>query len=384
MKKILFIIFILIIIIWGGYSIRLGYVMSPDSYTYSNWADNLISCNFNIFAYLESVQFFVPSYLYLGFVALVSAAKIVGGSFWPWLIVAINVILGASLGVMLADTVFLITKNKISALFAVLLYIFNIEIFLWARYILSDISYMFINFFVFYLLIKFLTDGAFFKFKYLLLIFIALLMSCFYRPVGFLMAPIVILFCYLIFKKDIRLKKQFWYALFCFIFIAMVIHSLTLKYIVALQSQPGGMPLSDFIVNLYKQGVVIHDRSHTFHNIPITVLDYFKITIDKFVSFFYFSDHMFSFIHKFLNYILFVPLYVFAMLGITSIFKEKTGSVKNFAVSFSIVVILVYAAYHAMTIIDFDWRYRLVILPYMIILAGIGFAFLMSQLKKEK
>ena len=50
-------------------------VMSPDSYSYSRWGDELIKLNFNFIAFYTDGSFIAPKYLYTIPVILVAFSK---------------------------------------------------------------------------------------------------------------------------------------------------------------------------------------------------------------------------------------------------------------------------------------------------------------------
>lgn len=352
--------------------------MSPDSYCYSRWADTLISDNFNMANYQKNMEALRTPYLYLGFISFVALTKIIAGAYWQQLIVIINVISGALLAVMLADLVYIFTSSKVSTWLTFIIYAFNPEIISWSRYILSDVSYMFLNFAISYSITKAFSTKDRVRVRYWAITIFVLLVSIFYRPPGTIMIPIVLFAFYINQrKKEMRWKPFFtFFALFILAFI--FIHAAVIKNIWSMQSYTGNGGVKGFIVFLYKNGIIIHDRPHTYHNAPSALLDYVFITIDKFIHYFYFSDRLFSSTHNVVNYLYFVPLYVLSILGVL-IVKRESSSIKRSLIALSAIVIVAYSLSHSVTIIDFDWRYRLPILPYLIFVAGLGINFLIEQ-----
>jgi hypothetical protein len=373
-------VFIVILLIWGVYTLRLGIVMSPDSYVYDSWSDILICHHFNIFAYQNSVAL-PTAFLYVGFVSLVALAKVVAGSFWPQLIVIINIFLGALVGVMLADLIYSFTKSVLSVWIILLLYVFNPEIMLWPRYVLSDVSYMFINFLIFYLIAKvFLGKGTTIS-KYWIFISFFSIVNFLYRATGLVMIPLVLFAWYLHNRKKTVPWKAFFAYFTLFVLVAVFLHAVIIKNILPL-GPPGKSILKNWLIDLYQNGIIIHDRPYTYHPSPVTLLDYVRITMDKFIHYFYFSDKLFSFKHKLINHLFFVPLYSLFVVGIIGVAKERNNAVEKTLLALCIIVIIAYSVFHAMTIIDFDWRYRLPILPYMLVVSGLGINFLLQRAHK--
>src|SRR5271157_6170869 len=150
MRKGYTIIFGSVILVWGAYAFHFGPYMSPDSYQYARWADILLAKHFNLYAYFKDLESHIPPYFYLGFVTVVALAKFIGGNLWPYVIITCNVICGSLTAVMLADVVWKISGEKACVWVSVVLFALNPEIVLWSRYILSDITYMCLNFSIFY------------------------------------------------------------------------------------------------------------------------------------------------------------------------------------------------------------------------------------------
>jgi len=384
MKKIYIIIFVSTILVWGFYCIRFGIGMFHDSWQYSGWADVLISKNFNINMYLKTIEFTVPPYLYLGFVSLVAFSKIVFGAFWQTAIVIINILLGALLAVVLADLVYSFTKNKISACFIPCLYILNPEIMFWSRFVLSDISYMFINFCLFYLTAKlFLADNKRII-GYSLVIILILFLNCIYRPVGLVMIPVIIFAFYLKMPKRKMRWGIFFFSLTVFALVLISFHSAVIKNTVLWPFEFGKNYLSNSVVGTYREGMVIRGRPHTYHLAPVTIGDYISITLDKFVHYFYFSDKMFKFFHKIINYLIFLPLYSLFILGIIGTFKKASLPNVKSLIALSLIIIIGFSLFHASTGLDYHWRFRLPIFPYLLFVAGIGLDFLLRSFSRRR
>jgi len=314
---------------------------------------------------------------------LIAFAKIIAGVFWQEAIVIINILLGAFLSVILADLVFIFTKNKIAACFIGFFYALNPEIMLWARFVLSDISYMFINFFLFYLVVRFFLSKDIKAFGYNVIIILTLFLNCFYRPTGIVMVPIIFLAFYLkMIKKEIRWKTFFSYFA-VLVLVLIPFHAVIIKNVACWPFEFGKSYLKDWVAVSYREGMVIHNRLNTYHQAPVTLGDYISITLDKFVHFFYFSDKMFKFYHKIINYIFFPPLYVLFILGVIETFKKEIFPKFRSLIVLAIMVVIGFSLFHAMASIDHDWRFRLPIFPYLLFVAGIGLDFLLRLFLRQ-
>jgi hypothetical protein len=80
--------------------------------------------------------------------------------------------------------------------------------------------------------------------------------------------------------------------------------------------------------------------------------------------------------HNLLNMAFFIPAYAFALSALgflkrTGAAGQDKGTQKTAVLCLALIVS--FALFHAVTNIDFDWRYRLPIIFPLILLAAIGF-----------
>jgi hypothetical protein len=115
----------------------------------------------------------------------------------------------------------------------------------------------------------------------------------------------------------------------------------------------------------YRRGIVVFDRPATFTAPPNSYLDFALLTARKWA--FYFTPWLadYSGSHKVLNLVFFVPTY---LLGAAAVATYRDRRAKFLLLLF----LIAFSAFHAMQQIDFDHRYRLPVLPALIILAGAG------------
>jgi hypothetical protein len=393
MRKANAIIFGSVIFVWGAYVFYLGPYMSPDSYQYMRWGDLLLEKHFNIYAYLKDVGSHIPPYFYLGFVALVALAKVIGGNLWPYAIIICNVICGGLTAVMLADVVWKITGEKACVWVSVILFALNPEIVLWSRYILSDITYMCLNFSIFYVMANiFLKEnGADIK-KYWVLAFALLLINISYRPVGLVMVPIILgalLYAY-IRRSDGALKIVFSRRVFLPMLAILVVGVLAFHTMVMRNSEIwpfsfAGEYIKNYVAPRYHQGVIIDDRPHTYHLPPVSIADYAAMTFSKLIHYFYFTDMRFSLSHRVINWLVFLPSYLLCVIGLGSLLTRKIHlNGRSSLISICVLIVFFFALYHAMTVIDFDWRYRLPVIPYLLVIASVGTMFLKQMFLHAK
>ena len=83
----------LIAIVWSSYAYTRGITMSPDSGTYSRFANILVENNFNVFDYLENAQStMMPVLFYYIWVAILAVSKVLLGENWGLGIVILNLL----------------------------------------------------------------------------------------------------------------------------------------------------------------------------------------------------------------------------------------------------------------------------------------------------
>ena len=81
-KKLLYLSILVSFSIIAYYHVSIGHCMCGDAKTYSEWGDDLIKLNFNLFNYYDQNNFFTPSFFYTVPVTLVALLKVF---FWEWM-----------------------------------------------------------------------------------------------------------------------------------------------------------------------------------------------------------------------------------------------------------------------------------------------------------
>ncbi|MEX2016364.1 MAG: hypothetical protein WD873_06965 [Candidatus Hydrogenedentales bacterium] len=88
---------------FSAYCVLAGPRLSPDSYTYSAWADALIAARFNFAEFVGMRREMLSPGFYLGFIYLVALLKTVVGSYWWAALVIVNVAAMALIAVLVAS-----------------------------------------------------------------------------------------------------------------------------------------------------------------------------------------------------------------------------------------------------------------------------------------
>ena len=121
-------------------------------------------------------------------------------------------------------------------------------------------------------------------------------------------------------------------------------------------------------------GMVVWYRPEYAISAPQGYAGYLLISLLRLFAFFLFTAYGFSTPHTFANVIFFVPLYGFVMIGIWQVVRrtsELRSQVRLIGL-FAIGLIMLFDVLHAITLVDFDWRYRLPVYPALFLLATIG------------
>jgi hypothetical protein len=350
----------------------LGVKAAPDTLTYSHWADRLIAVHFDYARYLAATAYWnVPPVLYAFFVTIVAVAKLIAGQSWQVLIVVLQVIADSITAVLVA---ILASRfgGPYSPIAAIVLYAITFDIAVWVRFPLTDIFFMCASFAAFACAVWPERTNAIRLAGIAITIIAALL-----RPVGFLWLILIAVIAIL--DRWPRLRRP---ALFTGAFSALLL-AFTHTYFMM---HPERWPFRALRVGIewnarqYLAGVVVQDRPAIAHATPVGALDFCLITIDRIAHFYAIFVSGFSALHVAAALIVYVPLFALAAMATVSALRQS--SQRAFVIRMSAVVIVVAGLWHALTNLDFDWRYRLPLLPHFIFLASVGSDLLIVQARR--
>ena len=119
------------------------------------------------------------------------------------------------------------------------------------------------------------------------------------------------------------------------------------------------------LINMVKDGMIIHDRPETWVRSPNTFLEIFNLYLKRLIYFFTPFIKSFSIIHNVIN--TFQAFIILFSLSIWFFFGDKHNPI-NKAIFFILLISILTAGFHSFTLIDYDFRYRFpILLPLMII-----------------
>jgi hypothetical protein len=356
------------------YNLSIGFVMSPDSYTYSEWADDLIKLKFNFYDYFVQNTFFTPSYFYTTPVVIVALLKVFFGSAWHYAFLVFNLSLVLFSLILFSKSLLMLGVRPILISVAMGVLVLSVDLLLWPRYMLSDTIFTFLVILATFNIIRGIVMD---KTNFISLISI-MVITLVTRP-----SSVPILFAvfsfFVISRFQIYNKPKL--LLLIFILGFFVISPFIFAYLHHLIE----INLSDNIqgahlLRLVGQGEIINDRPETWLSPPNTFSDVAYLYFVRMISFFTPYAAPFSIIHIALN-----SLQTIIILLSIALWVFLAGNLKllNKTVFFILLLSFSVAAFAAFTIIDYDWRYRFPIILPLMMLFPISMEILLKKIKNE-
>lgn len=306
------------------------------------------------------------------FPCLVALARTIAPAHWAAVIVAINVLCAGITGVLLVRLVLLVLRSAALALIALLFYVSAYEIGSWTKYILADLIYSAVAMAVFFLALRpFVVDDDP-PAKRRALLALLLVLALITRPTGVILIPFVVAteWWLLPAARGGRARGSVWILLLLGVIGAFV----TRAY---LTHDMNRWP-TDFLrpklveyANREKRGEVVWDRPETSRRPPRSVADHLVIEGDRFVRFFQFHSPTYSKAHNLINVFYFVPLYLLAVIGVAGGLRSSDKR-RQAIVQATLLLVIGSALLSALTVLDYDWRYRVPLMPPIILLAVCG------------
>ena len=334
-----------IALLYAAWVLRQGVSWGGDVDRFSQWADALLA---NRFGDVRSDA--APPVLYLAWVGVVAAAKLMAAGHWPWVIVALNWMAIVVVSVLVLETVWRSTSSTV-ALFAAGALLVNFEMLTFATFPLSDILFLLIATTLLVLAVRVAEQPSRGR---VIAGTIVLLVACFFRPAA---APLVILWTVALLWARVDGRARRWAI------AAIVLPMIAAMLLVAALLHQGHLGA---LQQFYDAGTIINGREDTWVSPPSHYGDYALMIFRRWAYFFAIVLRDYSPLHKIGNLLYYVPAYA---LALSALFLRRTA-----ATTLPAVAILVTSAFHGTLGLDFDHRYRLAILPALILLAACGAA----------
>jgi 4-amino-4-deoxy-L-arabinose transferase-like glycosyltransferase len=275
-------------------------------------------------------------------------------------------------GALLVKLVRDVTESALAALLALAFYATSFDVIVWMRYVLTDCLFTALATAAFYFLIRGVVLPRSSSRRYLGLC-ISLLLSFITRATGAILIPVAAFAAWWARRDEpstFAARVGPWLLLFLLAFSGLVARA----YVFAdLNRWPTDFlrPVLQIYAVREKTGQVVWDRDSTNRTPPVTTADHVVLEADRFVRFFQFTTPAFSRTHNLINVVYYAPLYLLALVGLAD---GITGAnrPRGRVVAITALWIVSIAWLHAMTLLDFDWRYRLPAMPMLILLCACG------------
>lgn len=360
-------VFVFICIVFGAIALSKPPVIATDTPFYLKIADTLQSHPADVLFAKERATWTV-----LVLPALVIASKAIAPTSWPYIIVVVNVLSMAAAGAWLVMTVRLATRSVLLSMIALSLYVISFDVVVWMRYILTDCLFTAAATAAFYFLVRNLMLPESQQRRFGALCF-SLFLSFITRASGAILIPVAMFSTWWTrweSRTSVRAKLAPWVLLVVLAFCGLAARA----YVFAdLRRWPTDFlrPVLQTYADREKSGQVVWDRVETTRTPPVTTADHFVLELDRFARFFQFTTPGFSRAHNAINVVYFSPLYLLAVIGLVSGLAGADRT-RMHLVAVTALWVLSIAWLHAMTLLDFDWRYRLPVMPMLILLAACG------------
>lgn len=358
----------------GAFVLTVGVTMASDSYGYARWSALLIESGFDYPTLMEEARTAFPTILYVLFVSLVAGLRLVFGGGWDTALVVLNFAAHIALGALIVRLAVRLTGSAAAGWSALLLYLICLDLLLWVPMVMSDATFVFLAFAIFTLAAaRILGEARSWK-----AVLVPAATGIFYRPTGIVLLPDLAWAIYLS-RTRRALSRRIALAFAAILAAAIVALAFAFAW---LMQDPGRWPFEslagafDTVAQGYAIGEVVSARPETHHAPPVQILDYVLISADRFVHFFAFSAADFSAAHRLTAFVFFLPCYALAAWLAVALVRGDTafGAPQRKVFLAAYGAVLSYAVFHGLVQVDFDWRYRLPILPHLILLAAGGAA----------
>jgi 4-amino-4-deoxy-L-arabinose transferase-like glycosyltransferase len=305
------------------------------------------------------------------YLVILAAARSISAAHWPLIMVAVNVACSAGAAVLLVALMRRASASIAAMAVALAFYVTCFDVFLWMRWVLTDPLYSFVALAVFVLAARPIVEpGA--PRRYALLA-AALTFAVFTRPPGLVLVALTVVAALWFWPRATggpRLRR----GLLAVVLIALAVAVAFRTWIL---HDPNRWPtdvlrpkIAEF-AEREKTGEVLYDRKEAFRPPPRTYADHLVIEADRFVRFFQITAATHSRAHNAYNLLYFAALYLLGIFGAVHAFRSGDRRRRDL-VRLTLLWIFGLAAYHALTVLDYDWRFRTPVMPQFMVLAAFG------------
>lgn len=361
---------------YAAWVLAAGIRVSADTATYSRWADLLIAHGFNISAYLREQSFVVPPVLYLVWISVVAVSKISLGASWMVGVVTFNwiAVVGGSYATLAA--VDRMTRSKAGLFLAALLLLVAGDLIIFVPFVLSDMIFWGLSTTVVMLglFVAIARDehdaGALLRPLFGGSALTAITLA--FRPSAVPLAAFWIVALAVAWKRDLVLRFALPLLGGAMLLALAVIaaHAYVLMHPAAWPFGP--LPgMLGLLAREYRDGVLVYAPESNLIVAPATDwLGAIRLTLEKCLYFLTPWLPSYSTAHTAINLAFFVPVYGLSAAALVNI--RRLTARQQLAAWLLAIFALSVTVFHALVQIDYDHRYRLPLLPALIMLAAIG------------
>lgn len=371
---------------YAAWAAGAGVRMSPDSETYSRWADLLIALRFDFHAYLNNQQFVVPPFLYLLWVTLVAVLKTLLGPSWGTGVVVLNWIAAVGGVYLVLGTIRRLTGSVPAVAFGAAMLMAAGDVLIFLPFALSDLIYWSLSITVLVMALalssRATTAGEQRPWPRLALAGSAVLLVAFaFRPTA---VPLVVLWALALGLAWGGRKASSHLGLISLTVVAGAIAAVMVHAFFLAYPERWPWPPVPGIMNMlageYRQGILVYAPGETnlYVAIPEGVAGYARLTFQKWLYFFTPWMPHFSASHTLINAAFFAPVYALSAASLVRAWRNRSGELRA-EVTLLWLYVLAVSVFHALMQIEYDHRYRLPVLPALVLLASCELAALMRQ-----
>jgi len=362
--------------LFGAYVAWTGPVMTSDSAWYANAGRALVRGGFRPRALLDNVPETSLPVFYMGFSYLVAAAQFLFPAHWMPAIAVVNAVSLAATAYLAMRLVRRATASTLPVLVVFVLFAVMQDQFQWVPYVLSDSTFELLAFGVFALTVHgyAAAEGAR-RYACFGAAGAGAVAAVFCRPPGLVLCAWV-LFVLAAAPRGERARGAGLRRIAIGGVVLCGVALLAYAYLMAHGSGLGA-PLGPAVETVragMAGGGVVDSRPETSIPPPRDALDFMALIAWRLVYFFVFWARGFSTAHNAVNTVVFVPVYLLTALALRHAFSARSRlprAARDVAVLAALYVGAV-ALFQALTLLDYDWRYRLPAAPALIVLAAVG------------
>lgn len=361
--------FAVMLLVNAAYLFYKGVFLAPDSlHFYMKGADRLVESGFDFPQFLTASPGFRQ---YIGFVTWCAILKSLIGDHWPVAVVATNALANATLVCVLTSQLKRVGTcwQARAAMIAWCLIAFDLLV--WSKGLLSDTTFLLLATSAVVTWARHVTGHL----RSLILPSVLMILALSWRPTGIaLLLPWGTCLTVRYASRLPRMNRGLVLGA-----VALMLEGAFLIFAYYMENPeawplPAGGGHIKYTAHYYDQGQVVWKRYATYHARPETLLDYHLITLDRLRYWFACFESEFSLAHKVYNALFYVPLYAGSLWAVKLWVRKELlwNQELDRLVTVLLASVLAFTAMHAMLQVDYGWRYRVPIIPCLLMLTAIA------------